>query len=195
MTSTILYSTLALVATFWIVGAHKRFTNLRQQCQGAFAQLHPLLQLRHELVPNLVETLRVYLREERDVLENVIQAGNAAVVAHGQTGINPLNRRALDALGAAENQLDAALAAMFSKAQQFPEIRSDAHMKELLERLADAQSRAGFAWQLYQETAGKYNGARRQFPGSIVAFLFGFKAAGTLPSRSLQRGARNRSPE
>jgi LemA protein len=195
MTSTIMYSLLALVATFWIVGAHKRFTSLRQQCRVTFAQLHPLLQLRHELVPNLVETLRAYLREEREILESVIQAGNAAVSAHATTGINPLNRRAVDALGAAENQLDAALGIMFGKAQQFPEIRSEAHMKELLERLADAQSRAGFAWQLYQETASQYNRARRQFPGSIVAFLFGFKAAGTLPPRSSQRGARNRSSE
>jgi LemA protein len=193
MTSTILLLVLALVTVFWIVGAHKRFTALRQQCRAVFTQLHPLLQLRHDIVPNLVETLRAYLRDEREVLEGVILACNEAVSAHGKTGMNPFNRRAMETLGAAEGQLDLALAAMFTKAQQFPEIRSEAHMKELLEKLSDAQSRAGFSWQLYQETAGQYNRARRQFPGSIVAFLFGFKAAGKLPARSYQRtGTRNR---
>ncbi|NEX63877.1 LemA family protein [Noviherbaspirillum galbum] len=189
MTATILYAALALVLVFWTVGAHKRFTALRLQCRTAFAQLHPLLRLRHDVVPGLVETLRAYLRDQREVLEMVIQACNAAIDAHAAVGLNPLNRGAMEKLGAAEERLDAALAGMFRVAQQFPEMRTDAHVKELLDRLSDAQSRAGFAWQLYQEAAGHYQAARRQFPGSIIAFLFGFKAAGALPARSLQRHA------
>jgi LemA protein len=171
---------LALLLVFWSVGAVTRFKTLRAQCREKFVVAYEQLRQRYELVPPLVETVRGYLKEERVILEAVIQAVNNALRAHAKVAGNMHDVIDIGELRTAEQALDVALEAMFARAETNPQLQSDPNMRLAVQELNAAEARIGFARQVYDEAEAKYNGARRQFPGSLIAFLFGFKAAGVL---------------
>lgn len=170
----------ALLVVFWSVGAVKRLKRLRAQCREKFVQAYVQLHQRYELVPSLVETARGYLKDERVTFEAVVDAVNSALKAHAKVAGNMHDVLAVGELRTAERALDVALAAMFARAENNAQLQSDPNMRQGMQELNAAEVRIGFARQVYDDAEADYNGARRQFPGSIIAFLFGFKAAGTL---------------
>lgn len=170
----------ALLVVSWSVGAVKRLNRLRRQCREKFEQAYAQQRQRYELVPHLVETVRGYLKDERASFEAVIVAVNHAIAAHAKVAGNMHGVRAIGEMRTAEHALDLALAAMFARAENCPPLQADANMRLAMQELNAAEARIGFARQVYDDAEAQYNGARRQFPGSIIAFLFGFKAAGVL---------------
>ena len=176
----LILAALVLLIVFWSVGAVKRFGRLRAQCREKFAQAYGQLHQRYELVPALVETVRGYLKDERVAFEAVIGAVNSALAAHARVAGNMHDVRAVGELRTAEQALDLALAAMFARAETCTPLQSDPNMRQAMQELNAAEGRISFSRQVYDDAEGAYNGARRQFPGSVIAFLFGFKAVGAL---------------
>ena len=176
----LILAAIALLVVFWSVGAVKRLGRLRAACREKFEQAYGQLRQRYELLPSLVETARGYLKEERTILEAVVESVNHALAAHAKVAGNMHDLRAVGELRTAEQALDLALAAMFARAETCAPLQSDPNMRQAMQELNAAEGRIGFSRQIYDDAEAVYNGARRQFPGSVIAFLFGFKRAGVL---------------
>lgn len=178
MTTPVILIAIALLIIFWAVGAYQRLVSQRLQCKAAFVQVDAQVKRRYELIPNLVETARGYMKDEREVLEAVITADNAAIAAQAQAGGNVFTPAAVARMAAAEDMLDAAWTYMLALSQQYSALQSDQNMKRFLEELADAENRIGFAREVYNDAASHYNAARAQFPSSVIAVVFGFTPVG-----------------
>lgn len=182
MTSAIVAGVVALLILFWAVGAYNRLVSLRNQFKNAFAQIDVQLKRRYDLIPNLVETARGYMKHERDTLEAVINARNDAVGASARAAASPGDGAALRKLAAADSLLDATLGRMFALSEAYPELKANQNMMQLTEELTSTENRIAFARQAYNDGAMEYNTAREQFPGSLIAGLFAFTPAQLLES-------------
>jgi LemA protein len=127
------------------------------------------LKRRYDLIPNLVETAKGYIKHERETLEAVIKARNVAVGAAQAAGANPGNPAAMQALGQAEGALTGVLGKMFALAEAYPDLKANQNMLALQEELTSTENKIGFARQLYNDTATQYNTAQATFPTVLVA--------------------------
>lgn len=182
MTSAIVAGVIALLILFWAVGAYNRLVSLRNQFKNAFAQIDVQLKRRYDLIPNLVETARGYMKHERDTLEAVINARNRAVAASEKAAVAPADVEAVRELGAADGLLTASLGKMFALSESYPELKANENMMQLSEELTSTENRIAFARQAYNDGVMAYNNAREQFPGSIIAGMFAFTPAQLLES-------------
>jgi LemA protein len=173
------YIVLGVIALslIWTVGAYNRLISLRNQFKNAFAQIDVQLKRRHDLVPNLVETARAYMKHERETLEAVIAARNQAVSATSRAAAQPGDAAAVNQLVSAENALTATLGRLFALSESYPELKADQSMQQLHEELASTENRIAFSRQAYNDGVMEFNTAREQFPGSVIANMFAFKAA------------------
>lgn len=171
----IVAAVLALLIVFWAVGAYNCLVNLRNQFKNAFAQIDVQLKRRHDLIPNLVETARGYMKHERETLEAVIAARNQAVDANAKAV--PDDAGAMQLMAAAEGSLGASLGRMFALSESYPELKADQNMLQLTEELTSTENRIAFARQVYNDGVMDYNNSREQFPGLLVAGLFAFPPA------------------
>lgn len=162
------------VVLFWAVGAYNRLMRLKNQVANAFGQIDVQLKRRYDLIPNLVEVARKYLAHESQTLEAVIAARNQASRAEQTAAANPLSGAAMGALAGAEGLLGGALGRLFAVAEDYPELKADATMRELSEELTHTENRVGFARQAYNDQILAYNDAALHFPTIIVARLLGF---------------------
>jgi len=137
--------------------------------KNAWSQIDVQLKRRHDLVPNLVETVKGYAAHEKDALERVIKARNSAVSAAGPGNIRETSQ--------AENMLTQALRQIFALSEAYPDLKANQNFLQLQEEISSTENRIGFARQHYNDTAGAYNTAIQQFPGNIMASLGGFKEA------------------
>src|SRR4051794_39834134 len=154
-----------LLLFFWL--GYNRLVKKRNQVDNAWSQIDVQLKRRHDLIPNLVETVKGYAKHEQGTLEKVIQARNAAVSAQG------INNQI-----AAENQLSGALRQLFALSEAYPDLKANTNFMSLQEELTSTENRIGFARQHYNDTAGKYNAALQRFPNNIVAGFGGFTPVG-----------------
>ncbi len=161
----------------WAVGAYNRLVSLRNQYKNSFAQIDVQLKRRHDLVPNLVETARAYMKHERETLEAVIAARNQAVSATARAAAQPGEAVAVNQLVSAENALTATLGRLFALSEAYPELKADQTMQQLHEELASTENRIAFSRQAYNDGVMEFNTAREQFPGSVIANMFTFKSA------------------
>jgi LemA protein len=152
-----------LVVIFCIV-TYNALVNRRVETQNAWSQIDVQLKRRHDLIPNLVETVKGYAKHEQGTLEKVIQARNAAVGAQG-----------IDNKIAAENQLTGALRQMFALSEAYPDLKANQNFMSLQEELTTTENRIGFARQNYNDNAGQYNAAILRFPSNLIANYFSFK--------------------
>ncbi|MBL0945580.1 MAG: LemA family protein [Hydrogenophaga sp.] len=173
---------LVLVIGFWAVGAYNRLVRLRNGIANAFAQIDVQLKRRHDLVPNLVEVARKYLAHEAQTLEAVIAARNQARTAEQAASGAPLAAGVMGTLSGAEQLLGGAIGRLMAVAEDYPELKADATMRELSEELASTENRIGFARQAYNDHTLAYNDAVQEFPALIVARLFGFTPQAMLES-------------
>lgn len=156
----------AVVLAVLVIGIYNRLVALRQRCNQAFADVDVQLKQRHDLIPNLVETVKGYAAHERGTLEEVIQARTAAVSAE-RTG-DP------KAMGAAEGMLGAALGRLIALAEAYPDLKANANFQQLQAELSDIENKLAAARRFYNNAVGEYNTAREQFPAVIIAGPFGF---------------------
>jgi len=168
---------LVVAIVVWAIAAYNGLVGLRNQVKNAFAQIDVQLKRRYDLIPNLVETAKGYIKHERETLEAVVQARNSAVAAHSSAAADPTNGDAVKQLGAAEQALGGCLTRFFAVAEAYPELKANQTMMQLSEELTSTENKIAFARQAFNDTVMSYNIAVEQFPANLVANAFGFKGA------------------
>jgi LemA protein len=165
------------IAVLWIVSIYNRLVGLRNRFKNAFAQIDVQLKRRHDLIPNLVETARGYLKHERETLESVVKARTAATVAAQNAAANPADAGAMRALSGAEGGLANALSRLMLVVERYPELKASQNMTRLSEEIASTENKVAFARQAYNDAVTSYNTTRENFPETLFAGLFGFQPA------------------
>jgi LemA protein len=177
MTGLVILAAVLLLVAFWAIGAYNRLISLRNQFKNAFAQIDVQLKRRYDLIPNLVETAKAYMKHERETLEAVIAARNQAVSANAKAAGDPTDAGAIQSMAAAEGLLGSALGRLFALSEAYPDLKANQNMMQLTEELTSTENRIAFARQAYNDGVMQYNVAREQFPSSVIAGMFAFKPA------------------
>lgn len=162
---------------FFIFTIYNGLILARNQYKNAFAQIDVQLTRRHDLIPNLVETVKGYMSHERETLEAVIQARNGAVNGLKAAAADPGNPGAMRQLAGAENQLTQTLGRLFALSEAYPDLKANQNMMQLSEELATTENRVAFARQAYNDAVMSYNNKREVVPNNLVAGMFNFTAA------------------
>ncbi len=169
-----------VVLAIWAVSIYNGLVTARNGYKNAFAQIDVQLQRRHDLIPNLVETAKGYLKHERETLEAVIAARNSAQAGLNAAKANPGDPTAMQQLGAAENQLTATLGRLFALSEAYPDLKANQNMMQVSEELSSTENRVAFARQAFNDSVMGYNNKREVFPNNILSGMFGFQAAALL---------------
>ncbi|MBD2437554.1 LemA family protein [Nostoc sp. FACHB-110] len=179
----ILIFLIALVATviLIIISSYNDLVKLRNRYQNAFSQIDVQLQRRYDLIPNLVETAKGYMKHERETLEAVIAARNSAVNASSRAVENPGDPQAMQQLGNAEASLTNALSRLMVISESYPELKADRTMTQVMEELSSTENRVAFARQAFNDAVTVYNTKKESFPSNLVAGIFNFNIAQLLP--------------
>src|SRR5712671_4678416 len=148
----------------YVVSGYNRLVALRNRFKNAFAQIDVQLKRRYDLIPNLVETAKGYIKHERETLEAVIKARNTAAQAAAAATASPGNPAAMQALGQAEGQLTGVLGRMFAVAEAYPDLKANQNMLALQEELSSTENRVSFARQAFNDSVMEYNTKRESFP-------------------------------
>lgn len=172
----VLVALLLFVALF-IVSLYNKLVELRNRFKNAFAQIDVQLKRRYDLIPNLVETAKGYLKHERGTLEAVIAARNTAVTAANAAAANPADAGAMKGLVGAEGSLTGAMSRLMVVVEQYPDLKASQNMMQLTEELTSTENKVSFARQAYNDAVMAYNTQREVFPGNLVAGPFNFTAA------------------
>ncbi len=177
---------LGLIVFFllFLVSAYNRLVTARNGFKNAFAQIDVQLTRRHDLIPNLVETAKGYLKHERETLEAVIAARNTAVAGLKAAAANPGSAAAVEQLSGAETALNGALGRLFALSESYPDLKANTTMMQLSEELTSTENKVAFARQAYNDSVTGYNNVRETFPSSVVAGMFGFEPAALLQIES-----------
>src|SRR5499426_108991 len=161
----------------WAIAIYNGLVALRNRFKNAFAQIDVQLKRRYDLIPNLVETVKGYIKHERETLEAVIKARNSAVSGLKAAAANPGDAAAMNALSGAETQLGASLGRLFALAEAYPDLKANQNMMQLSEELTSTENKVAFSRQAYNDAVMGYNNQREMFPGSIIAGMFNFTPA------------------
>lgn len=178
-----------VLVAFFFVSIYNRLIGGRNAYKNAFAQIDVQLTRRHDLIPNLVETAKGYMKHERETLEAVITARNAAVTGLRNAAANPGDPNAVQQLSGAENALSGALGRLFALAEAYPDLKANQNMMQLSEELTSTENKVAFARQAYNDAVMNYNNTREMFPNSIVANTFSFLPAQLLEIESPEKRA------
>jgi LemA protein len=162
---------------FWAVSIYNGLVALRNRFKNSFAQIDVQLKRRYDLIPNLVETAKGYIKHERETLEAVIKARNVAVTAAQAASANPGNPAAMQQLGAAEGALTGVLGRLFALAEAYPDLKANQNMLALQEELTSTENKVSFSRQAFNDSVMEYNTKRESFPDNIFAGMFGFGPA------------------
>ena len=168
---------LIIAAVIVLISMYNRLVTARNAFKNAFAQIDVQLTRRYDLIPNLVEIVKGYLKHERETLEAVIQARNTAYQAVKAAAADPANAAAVQHLSGADQQLGGALGRLMAVAEAYPDLKANQNMMQLSEELTSTENKVAFARQAYNDSVMSYNNAREVFPSSIVAGMFGFQPA------------------
>ena len=166
-----------LLMAMIVVGMYNRLVSLRNRYKNAFSQIDVQLKRRYDLIPNLVEIAKGYIKHERETLEAVIKARNAAYAAGQQAASNPGGAAAMTALGGAENQLTGALGRLFAVAEAYPDLKANQNMLALQEELSATENKIAFARQAFNDAVMVYNTQRQTFPTVIITSMLNFQDA------------------
>jgi len=166
-----------VVLAFWAMSIYNRLVQLRNRFKNGFAQIDVQLKRRYDLIPNLVETAKGYIKHERETLEAVIKARNQAVAAAGAAGANPGNPAAMQGLSQAEGQLTGMLGKLFALSEAYPDLKANQNMLAIQEELSSTENKVAFARQAFNDSVMEYNTKRESFPDTIFAGMFGFGQA------------------
>lgn len=166
-----------IFGVFFVVGIYNKLVALRNRFKNAFSQIDVQLKRRHDLIPNLVETAKGYIKHERETLEAVIQARNTAVGAQEKAAANPGDPSAMQGLVASEGLLGGALGRLFALSEAYPDLKANQNMMQLTEELTSTENKIAFARQAYNDSVMTYNTARETFPAVIFAGALGFTPA------------------
>ena len=173
----------------FVIGLYNRLVTLRNRVKNAFAQIDVQLTRRHDLIPNLIETVKGYIKHERETLEAVIQARNTAIAGLKMAEANPANAKAMQELGMAETALTGALSRLMVVAEAYPELKANQNMMQLTEELSTTENRVAFSRQGFNDSVMDYNNACEMFPSGVIARMFRFRPATMLEIEDVAKRA------
>jgi LemA protein len=165
-----------------VIGLYNSLVTLRNRFKNAFSQIDVQLKRRYDLIPNLIETAKGYMKHEREALEAVIRARNSAMSASDKAAKNPGDPSAMQGLASAEGALTGTLGRIFALAESYPDLKANQNMLALQEELTSTENRIAFARQAFNDAVTSYNIGREKFPNSIIANMFNFTPAELLES-------------
>jgi LemA protein len=166
-----------VAVAIWAIIIYNGLVALRNRFKNAFSQIDVQLKRRYDLIPNLVETAKGYIKHERETLEAVIRARNVALAASQAASAKPGDPAAMQQLGQAEGALTGVLGRLFALAEAYPDLKANQNMLALQEELTSTENKVAFARQAFNDSVMEYNTKRESFPDSIVAGPFRFEAA------------------
>ena len=172
-----IFAAVVLILGLWVAGIYNALVALRNRFKNAFAQIDVQLKRRYDLIPNLVETAKGYLKHERETLEAVIKARNIALAASQSAAANPADANAMKGLVSAETGLAGALSRLMVVSEQYPDLKANQNMMQLTEELTSTENKISFARQAYNDSVMTYKTARETFPNVIFSGMFGFQPA------------------
>lgn len=170
----------------FVISIYNGLVTARNGYKNAFAQIDVQLQRRHDLIPNLVETAKGYIKHERETLEAVIAARNSAVTSLKSAAATPGDPGAMKQLTTAEGMLSGALGRLMAVAEAYPDLKANQNMMQVSEELSSTENRVAFARQAFNDSVMSYNNKREVFPSNIIAGAFGFMPAQPLELESPQ---------
>ncbi|MDE0820292.1 MAG: LemA family protein [Opitutales bacterium] len=163
----------ALVIVFMVIGIYNRLVTLKNRFENGFSQIEVQLKRRYDLIPSLVETVKGYMKHERETLEAVIQARNQAVSGLQAAAGDPGNAVAISQLAGAEGMLGGALGKLFALSESYPDLKANQNMASLQEELTSTENKVSFARQAFNDSVTAYNTYKQTFPPVFVAGMFG----------------------
>jgi LemA protein len=168
---------ITIVVLIWAASVYNGLVALRNRYKNAYSQVDVQLKRRYDLIPNLVETAKGYMKHERETLEAVIAARNQAVSAGQRAAASPGDPQAMQALSGAETALTGTLGRLFALAESYPDLKANQNMMALQEELTSTENKVAFARQAFNDAVTVYNTRRESFPDMIVANFTNFQPA------------------
>ncbi len=166
-----------IITVFYLVSLYNKLVAYKNRYKNAFAQIDVQLTRRYDLIPNLVETAKGYMKHEKETLQAVIQARNSAAQANKNAASNPGDPSSMKELAAAETLLSGSLGKFFALSESYPDLKANESMNNLMEELTSTENKVSFARQSFNDSVMQYNILREQFPSNIIANFYGFIAA------------------
>lgn len=161
----------------FFIGGYNKLVTLRNRFKNAYAQIDVQLKRRYDLIPNLVETAKGYIKHERETLTAVTEARNIAYAASKAAAANPGDAAAMKSLASAETGLSGTLSRLMMVSESYPDLKANQNMMQLSEELTSTENKISFARQAYNDSVMAYNTDREVFPSNIIAGMFNFSAA------------------
>lgn len=180
MTSFLIFLAIIVALIAYVVGIYNKLVNFRNRVKNAFAQIDVQLTRRYDLIPNLVEAVKGYMKHERETLDAVISARNTAVSSLDAAKGDPSNADAIRKLGAAEGMLGGALGRLFALSEAYPDLKANQNMMQFQEELASTENKVAFSRQAFNDAVLSYNNAAQNFPNNVIAGMFRFALASFL---------------
>ena len=171
--STLIILAILAALVFYVIAIYNQLVKLRNRFQNAFAQIEVQLKRRYDLIPNLVETAKGYLAHERETLEAVIAARNAAAAGLKAAAAQPGNPQSMAQLGGAEGLLNSAMGRLNVVMEAYPDLKASQNMQQLSEELSSTENKVAFARQAFNDAVMTYNTYKQSFPPVILAASFG----------------------
>jgi LemA protein len=182
MIAAIIIGGIILLVIILVAGIYNSLVSLRNRYKNSFSQIDVQLKRRYDLIPNLVETAKGYMKHERETLEAVINARNSALSASQKASGNPGDPAAMKDLASAETLLSGTLGRLFALAENYPDLKANQNMLQLQEELTSTENRVSFARQAFNDSVTTYNITCEKFPHTIIAGMFNFSQAQLLES-------------
>ena len=187
VTSFLIFLGIVAAIVFWAIGIYNRLINERNRVRNGFAQIDVQLTRRHDLIPNLVEAVKGYMKHERETLEEVVSARNTAVSSLDAAKADPANADAIKKLGASEGALGSVLGRLFALAEAYPDLKASENMMQFQEELATTENKVAFARQAFNDAVMGYNNTVENFPNNMIANTFNFELASFLEIESEEK--------
>lgn len=185
--SLVIFLGLIAAIVLYAIGIYNSLVKLRNRVKNAFAQIDVQLTRRYDLIPNLVEAVKGYMKHERETLEAVINARNNAVSSLEAANVDPSNAVAIQELGASEGALGAALGRLFALSEAYPDLKANQNMMQFQEELSSTENKVAFSRQAFNDAVLSYNNKAENFPNNVIAGRFNFELASFLEIESEEK--------